>query len=166
MKPQEKGLKLWGIWCNHYMMPKIIPNYNPRCKRWCIQTTSFLPTTRLMHQIKWLNPHTKEEEAPEILIKKNISLRWHLEGDTSPILLTVHKKEATFQAKVLNLSWMREEVNKEVTFKRGEGLPLHLQALLLQQRLLNLLYPQDLHTRHISHGSAMDPIKHGRGQRS
>ena len=58
-----------------------------------------------MHQIKWLNPHVKEEEAPEILIRKNIHLRLHLEGDASLVLLIMHQREATvLQAKVLILS--------------------------------------------------------------
>ena len=39
----------------------------------------------------------------------------------------VHQREAAIQVKVL-----RREVKEEDTFKRGEGLPLHLQALLLQ----------------------------------
>ena len=55
---------------------------------------SFLPTTRLMHQIKWLNPHVKEEEALGIQKRKNTRMRLHLKGDPSPILLTVHQKGA------------------------------------------------------------------------
>ena len=80
-----------------------------------------------MHQIKWPNPHIKEEEALGILIRKNIHLRLHLAGDTSPVLLTMHKKEAYIEAKVLILSRTRGEVKEEDTFKRGEGLPLLLQ---------------------------------------
>ena len=116
-----------------------------------------------MHLIKWLNPHTKEEEASRIQKRKNTHLRLHLKGDASPILLTVHQRDATVQAKVLTLSLMRGDMTEEDTFKRGEGLPLHLQAPLLQQRLKSPLHPQDLLTRHIPHKSARDPIKHGRG---
>ena len=57
-----------------------------------------------MHRIKWLNAHTKEEEALEILMRKNICLRLHFKGDASPILLTVHEREVAIQAKVLTLS--------------------------------------------------------------
>ena len=51
-----------------------------------------------MHQIKWLNPHAKEEEALEILIRKNICLRLHLKEDASLVLLIVHQREAAVQA--------------------------------------------------------------------
>ena len=57
-----------------------------------------------MHEIKWLKPHVKEEEALRILIRKNIRLRLHLEGDAFPVLLTVHQKEVVAQAKALTLS--------------------------------------------------------------
>ena len=57
-----------------------------------------------MHQIKWLIPHRKEEEALKILIRKNDCLRWHLEGDVSHVLLIVHQREAAVQAQVLILS--------------------------------------------------------------
>ena len=57
-----------------------------------------------MHQIKWLIPHRKEEEALKILIRMKDRLRWHLEGDVSHVLLIVHQREAAVQAQVPILS--------------------------------------------------------------